>query len=529
MDIIQNLNKHNLDLHYKLSNDFDINNYNDKTSKSSKESKLKEQSTDLSSFKSISYELLKLIAPLFFVYLTYVLIVSLTYYFVSNERIEITEAKGLLVLFQISIAFNSIWAITVGYEIKCSNAFGKKNIKEIKNLTNQLVNIYFYLILILVVLGVFIFPLLLKLANINQITYSNFCSEIIVLSFSYPLFALVTIFIRMSNSFQIPSLLYFYPLVKSLSYFVIGYIVFNVLNIVSIPFGLTSALCFLILSLYLYYELKKINPYGICDLDYIRFLKFNEFKDLLKFSIYPALNYVFVLLSLDILSYCMLIKGELEFTLICLYLNIYSFQFNMYESVTNAMTILVSYTKGEEINENNNNLYNNNNNNNNNSYSNNINNSNSDINNLDIALNNNKRLIIKKIYSISLLFITAISFVFFILFIMFKHSILKFLSKDERYLKLALNNANFYSVILFSLGYSQILSEFLIVMNYTEYAFRICIWIRYVFHLGVSVIFLKLSYGIKCILNIWLLIQIVCIVILYNKVRFIYKILLKSD
>jgi Na+-driven multidrug efflux pump len=614
-----------------------------------------EEITDLSNNKSIAKELFKLFQPLLLSYIVHSVITPLTYYYISDKNINYTEAKGIVSLYFYSLVISSYHAITIGYEIKACNAFGGKDLKKIRSLTNILFNIQIYLTIFLLIFTFLIFPSLFSLMPINKLSLNNAILENKILSLTFPFIIFFCFFLKIAFIFQMPFMILYTPIVILLSYAGCGYIFFVTFEMINIGMGLSFLCCYFSIAICSYFVLKRYNPYGLVFYNEANFNKINsinnneknnvfqnnddsknkenlkflgffyfinffnykyffksndqkkveyfkklendvlEFKELLSFSAFPFLNCLFLLFSTDLLSYITLIKGEIEFTVMCTYFNIYNIQVVINEAIYNAMTVLISYVLGNGKDNNNNNNNNNNDfnkiefeninsnvvnlrisycsnpfvnykrntlplnnsliklresihknnvrknnpnfkesvtdilnkknfvnkenkNNFNFNYNNegNFNNSISD--NIQQEQDKEKDIKIKKILLISIGYILIISFLIVSLFFINSRKFLSLLSKDESYLEIANEHVFVLCLILITIGFVQVLAEYNIVVGNSSYVFKLCIYARYLFQLGLSgVLLFYFEFGISCLLNIWLFSNIISIYFLFKK------------
>ena len=166
---------------------------------------------DFNSNSSILFQIMKLSYTIIFAYCTYGILSTLTYYFISDYIIEYTEAKGILLLYYFTMICGLLWGSSIGYEIRASQAYGNKNIKEIKNQTSVIFNMFIYLTLFIYVITYF-FTKLLSILHINAISLENIYSELPLLMLSVPLLCVCTVFLRLANSIQKPEILNLYSI-----------------------------------------------------------------------------------------------------------------------------------------------------------------------------------------------------------------------------------------------------------------------------------------------------------------------------
>jgi Na+-driven multidrug efflux pump len=137
-------------------------------------------------------------------------------------------------------------------------------------------------------------------------------------------------------------------------------------------------------------------------------VKLEEVLDLAKFSLFPCMNYFLILVSIEALSYFLLMKSEIEFTVMCAYYNIFSIQSCIIESISNAMTILMSY-----------------------------------------AISQGMKKECKKLLRITMLISIIICFATTLVFALFDNKVFLIFSEDNEFIQIALDNSKYFSITLF--------------------------------------------------------------------------------
>lgn len=428
--------------------------------------------------------LLYLSVPLIFMYITHIFWATLIYYNISSAPLFITEGKSILFLYYYTILIGIIWGFSIGFEIRGSRAYGARDTKEIYLLLSSNVSFYLYFVIFLIVISNTIVPYVIGLFPFYEGSVANFKSEILLLSVTFPLIAIVCILGRLSNMLQRNHILNYATLYALITQIIGSYLFMNYLQLDSYGMGLTFICTYIVKTGVILRDFLIEIPQGI-DIRKIQIMKINSeiIIDNFYFALFPALNGVAVMISSEVNSYVALSLGDVEFTIFSVYFNIFSLITNLYEAIANSTTILASYAVGKRDN--------------------------------DLAW---------KIWYQALKIIFPSSLVISVLINIFAGKVFLLYSTDEVFLEEAYKNSNLFSVVIFLGAFHHILTDFIMLAGFGSYPFKVNLVLKFGLQFCGSLILIKF-FGFKSsgILYMWIITQLLSILIYSFKLYSIKK------
>lgn len=500
-----------------------------------------------SSNNDIQKSLVNIALPIVFGFVQYLILSTFIFYCVSNRNIEITEGKSILFIYYYTISISLLWSLSIGYEIKGSNLFGKLNdiknnvnlsdniklmksnviLRKINKLTASVFVIYFYTNILLIIFSIFIAPIIVRKLPFSTQATSNFSTEIILLSFTFPQLSLLTIIMKIVNLLQNNSILNFSNFVSTIVHIIVSYIILRQLRIDAYGMGISYFCTYTVNSIILLINYQYSNNYGI---DLFKILKSTNFLSIfklknknksnkvnktneesfnysnseysldvdiygfelnakyifnnLKFSFYPAINMLIIIISSECNTYTSILISNLDFTVMSVYFNLFGLLSQFFEALSNSMIVLISYFIGKY----------------------------------------NEKMIWRIFYQTIKIALIVNVFLVFFLYLNCNFIFYYFYSNQITFVKIANSGSLIFTFILFFANLNFPLSEFIIVTGYKRFAVYNSIFIRLGLQLFVNFILVYFfNYGLTSIMRIWLLTQISTMLVLLTKIFIIKK------
>lgn len=442
------------------------------------------------SYLSIISKVLYLASPIIFMYFCHMIWSTLIYANVSDRPLYIIEGKSIVFIYYYTIVIGVIWGFSIGFEIKGSRAYGAGDYNAIYNLISYTFAFYVIFIVILIILSNTIVPIIIQRLPFKEIAVDNFRSEMLVLSLTFPLIAVICLLGRLSNMLQRNHILNYASLYSLIVQIFGSWLFMNYLQCDSYGMGLTFLFTYITKAIVIIRDFIIEKPQGFEILNFnwnfIKVLKESrkEVVDMFNFSLFPTLNVMVILLSSEINSYIGLIISNLTFTTLCIYFNIYSIIALIFEAIGNSMTILVSYAIGKE--------------------------------DYEFAW---------KVWKGSVRIVVPTIIVIVILIRIFSKEILSLYSIDPDFQILAYSQINKLCISLVLASFHYVLSEFIITCGYLKFPFYISLLLRFGFHM-IYTTYLIVNYqaGLSTILTNWIIAQFISLIIFLIKIFHIYYI-----
>lgn len=439
-------------------------------------------------FSSKSKLILEIVALAFPICISFIvesISTSVTYYFVRNESIHITESLSITRFYLNCFMIGFYWGGSFGFLIIASKVYGSNDIKALEVKIQNYFGLTLLFSILLSVISWFYAPLFGKLLSSNPTVIVDFTTQIKCISTVIPFYGLYVAYYRIAMTMQ-NSIIILKSTLLTLVVHIISLIFSSMLNFsanyvigLSYIFNYTSSLILFILfvkSSDKCFEIKwKIKT----------MFSFKGMLDITKEGIYPFLNYNILLLSIELVSGLGLFINELNFTLLCILINILVLASVSSEGIASAMSTLISYANGK-----------------------------------------NAPQEILKIFEVGLLLTFILQLLYFIGMSWYFNEILSIFSLDPDFLLLASDYRLIYSTLLFLNGFLYAPSEMIVVLGNQSVPFYTIIIGKFVFQFGGCLLF-KHNLNLQVILIFMILGQVICLLIFaYHIVQLIRNILL---
>lgn len=415
--------------------------------------------------KEILGRLVNLSIPLIVSFVLFFLNQSVVFYCV-RDRPLITEAKSLLYIYYYTLSILLLWGFSVGLEINGSKAIGENDMSKLRLIISSYYTIFIFLTIVLFSISYFITPFLIVLIPCNPLVKENFLSEIKVLSFSFPFIAISCLLGRLANVYQKNSLLIKLTVISSIFNNISCIIIIKILKIDNYGLGICQFISnFVYTSLFLI-DIIRYKPFHEIDLFSIKPLWitcpsiFHEFK----FSGLTAINYILVTVTSEFICYIGLYISEVHFVVLSIYINIFNVIDQVFEALSNGMTILTSLYYGK-----------------------------------------NDFPMVWRIWKVCVVLIGLVGISICLLLYVFSEEILYLFTNDNEIYSMTKEYISYLVVTILIRSFHFPFSEIILVFGYASYLFVTNFLIRISFLVvGCSVLVIIFKYGVLCILLVWI-------------------------
>lgn len=481
--------KQNNNYNKSLFNDNDLNdpliNKNDQDTLNTKN---EYNLTIKSSYNLIAKKLIYLASPILFMYVSHMIWSTLTYYNIRSRPVYITEGKSILFIYYYSIIIGLFWAFSIGFEIKGSKAFGEKNITELYRLISANFSMYVYIVIVLIIISNTLIPYLLTFLPFNSLSVSNFKSEMLLLSLTYPMIASIALLGRIVNMLQRNSILNYATFYSLIVQIFASWFFMNYLEMDNYGMGCAFLVTYFVKSFVIIKDVIKLEPHGI-KLSKVNFFEFNIFKDncyilkLIFFNLFPAFNCLIILISGEVCTFSGILIDDNTFTMLSIYFNIYNISALLFESIANSMTILISYSLGKK-----------------------------------------DEFLAWKIWKSCFRVFIPVAIGLTMLLYVFHIFIFKLYTNDISLNLLADYNCIYLCITIVLSGIHYLLSEFIIVSGYIKFPPLVALILRLGVFVALVIITVNyLNYNVNAILLSWICVQFLTLVIYTIKIYYIKK------
>lgn len=435
-----------------------------------------------SSNSDILFKLFSLASPLIFGFLSYILWSSLVYYCVSTRSIEITEGKAILFMYYYTIIISIFWGYSIGFEIKGSQAFGINNKKEIEKLLAANYTIYMFICSFFMFISIFVAPYVISKLPFNLIAIENFKTEIRLLAFTFPQLSLLCIMSRLGNLLQRNMIFNKAIFISSIIHVLGCFIFIKWLEFDSYGMGLSYFCTYTVNTYIILKDFVDYKPLGIEIFSIKPLSPFDPYViSNFIYTTFPAMNYFILLISLEINSLLSLSISNLDFTVMSIFINIYAIISQLFEAITNAMTILISYFVGRK-----------------------------------------NEFLIWRIWKITVILSIVLASSICGVFYIFSENIFLLFSRDQSFGVIANYYSNYLIGIILIGSWHFVFSEFILVCGYTSFPAKTSIILRLGIQLliGVLLIF-YFALELNSLMILWLIVTISSVLTFVLKVLMI--------
>lgn len=457
--------KHNSCQDIVLEDCIVVHNDNNNKINKTEENKPNLQFDSTTTNKEILVRLINLSIPLIVSFVLFFLNQSVVFYCV-RDRPLITEAKSLLYIYYYTLSILLLWGFSVGLEINGSKAIGENDMRRLRLIISSYYTIFILLTLLIFSISYFLTPFLIVLIPCNQLVKDNFLSEIKVLSFSFPLIAISCLLGRLANIYQKNSLLIKLTVISSIINNFSCIIIIKILKIDNYGLGICQFISnFVYTSLFIidiirYKPFHEIDVFSIKPLWITSPIILQEFK----FSGLTALNYILVTVTSEFICYIGLYISEVHFVVLSIYINIFNVIDQVFEALSNAMTILTSLYYGKN----------------------------------DFSM-------VWRIWKVCVVLIGLVGISICLLLYIFSEEILYLFTNDNEIYSMTKEYILYLVITIIIRSFHFPFSEIILVFGYASYLFVTNFLIRVSFLVvGCSVLVIFFKYEIICILIIWI-------------------------
>lgn len=428
---------------------------------------------------SIANKIISFASPIIFSFMAYILWSSLVYYCVRTRSIEITEGKAILFMYYYTIVTSIFWGFSIGFEIKGSQAYGSNDKEKIEKLLASNYTIYIILCLFFMILSIFIAPYLVSKLSLSKLAINNFTTEIRLLAFTFPQISFLYIMFRLGNLLQRNKIQNKALVISSIVHVFACLLFIKYLEIDDYGMGLSY---FCTYTTYMLIILKDFNDNKPLGINLLSIKPLSPLDPLVIsdfiFTSFPAVNYIILLATLEINSLLSLYKSNLDFTVMSIYINIFNLTFELFDALSNSMTILLSYYIGKKDEE-----------------------------------------ILWKIFKITLLLCLLFAFVICTIFYVFSDHVFLLFSQDPAFNILSNKYSNYLICIIFISSCQFVLSEFILVCGFNSFPAITTIILRLGFQIVLGIILIYyFKYGLEVLIALWLIATVISVIIYVLKV-----------
>lgn len=248
----------------------------------------------------------------------------------------------------------------------------------------------------------------------------------------------------------------------------------TIVNLTIARIGLSYFFNFLTNFIFLFHFYSNNNPNNIL-LPWSKeaLTDWNGLLYQLKLGFYPFFNYIFFMGSLEAISGFGLLINDISFTVLTIYMNILSIIIVMSEAVGNTMSLLSAYFIGKRNGE-----------------------------------------MLKMVLKTSLGISTVIQLFFIGCLTIFPEQILSIYSTDIEFLKMGVENINYFAVVVSFNSYHFVPAEFIVVFGNQSIPLYAVVLGKYICQFGGALL-LSGSMGLKGILISMIIGQGVCLLVFY--------------